>query len=587
MTSVVSRVVGLAACCLIALSFLYTPNSPPLTSGYLEFLAAAGWGGVAIWGSLLARGHGVPGMSRQGAGAFWLVAMIVTPAVFLAVDSALRPYEYPMLTLAALLCVGAAAVAAYTGHLIGSLHVDPARQEAHRALRWILMAIFIAALVNALVGIAQYLQLPLAPWIGSQLTIMGRSYGNLRQPNQYVLVLAWGFLVLLAWLQFRNQRGAVSKLGWLGAGIVAAIFAMGIAVSGSRAGGIFLWVIGLSAVLAPRLHRGVRLLMLVAPLFHVAAWWSLVALDLADVLPFYSTLRTYGSGGDFNRGDVSNSRFAIWRDTWLLIEQRPWTGYGFYRLNKELVTTDLVQSNLLTLVNAHNIVLQWAFEFGIPAVLAWLLVVSIWLKQVWRVVLGPPGLWLALAIALPAGHSMLEHPWWFLQLLLPSAFAAGLCTAAGHRESVPASAVRDPGSGAPRALTVAGAAMVLGSVFVWSDHERVQPIYLKMPSPSLAERLESAYATVWFRHFVDQAVLGTLRGEKKHCDLGHRAVNFYLGQWAALNVALSCARTGDMAFARKLVAAVERGEPQMVEPFSASLGDAERAVFEQLRSRRQ
>lgn len=581
----ISRFFGFLATALISLSFLYTPNSGPLTSGFLEFLAAAGWGAAAIWIWTLAK-RGEPASEPVAPAWWWLQAIFLLPAFYMGIDSALRPYEYPMLSLAALLCILAASITAHAGYLLGR-RVLAGEPHALNALQALVLAVVVAALLNAMIGIAQYLQLPLPTWLGSQLTIMGRSYGNLRQPNQYAQLLCWGVLGLAAWAQFRAQQGAVGPRRWAVYVAAGTLLAFGTAVSGSRAGGVYLWVIAAAGLVAPGLQRGVRLLLVAIPALHAAAWWGLVALDLAEVLPFYSTLRTYGSGADFNSGDISNSRFAIWRDTWALVQQMPLTGHGFYRLNKELLTNDTVHSNLLNLVNAHNIFLQWAFEFGIPAVVVWTGAAIGWMARVWRVGMRPPGLWLGLALALPAAHNLIEHSLWFVHFLLPCAFAAGIVTAMSARQQLtPEVALREQHQRRVAALLpFAGAAMILISAHMWVDHGRVEPIYLKTRTPPLAHRLEAAYSTVWFRQFVDQAVVGSLPLKGRiHCDLSKKVLNFYLGQWAALNAAVSCASVGEMDLARKLVAAVERGEPQTVQPYSEGLSEQDRALFDQLRT---
>jgi O-antigen ligase len=576
MTWDISRWIGCGAFVLIALSFLFTPNSPPLTSGFLEMLAVAGWGLVAVGAAMLPRLQGNTGLAGRPT-LLMTHAVIFLPALFMAVDTIARPYEYPMLAFAGLLCILAAAVTAHAGFVAGSavLGGDP------RA-RWLVLcaisAIAAAAVLNALVGIVQYLQLAAPLWAVSLLTVMGRIYGNLRQPNQYALLLAWGCLAMLALLHFRVERSRVRKLEWPMWWIFAVLLALGVALSGSRAGGVFMWTIGLVTAFVPGLSGRVRLIGIALPIFHAICWYALVALDVAEVLPFFSTLRP-----GFNEGDVSNSRFAIWRDTWTLIQERPLTGYGFFRLNKELLTTDVVSTQLLTLINAHNIFIQWAFEFGIPAVILWSAAALLWLSKVWRVWLKPPLLWGGIGFGLAAAHNLLEHPWWFLHLLLPCAFVAGI-SAAFASPTMPAVRTEPSGRAASQPLAWCGIVMVLVSWHVWKDHGRLEPMYQKQAGlPPLAYRLESAYQTVWFRHFVDQAVVGSLRQPgRPQCELGKRVLNFYMGTYAALNTALACAKAGEVELARKLVAAVERGEPKFLRMAMEDVRPEDRAVLQSL-----
>lgn len=525
-----------------------------------------------------------PAADRRGATI--LLGAIFLPAGSIAIDMALRPYPYPMLAVSTVLAITAAGVAAWTGFRLTCM-AQAGSIQATILLKAAVAALTAAAAINALFGLLQYLQVPAPKIIVSELVLLGRSYGNLRQPNQYALLISWGYLVGLALMCFKLRSSEspdllARSLAWL----VGVVVAVAVAVSGSRAGGLFLWVIGAAGLVLPHLSRFQRLIMVGVPLIHAAAWVVLVSLDLRDVLPFYSTLRSFGEGADFNQGDVSNSRFGVWRDIWELVRQHPWGGYGFHRLNQTLVTAAPSHTVLLNFVHAHNVFLHWAFEFGIPMVLAWVTLMVAWIWRIRRALVHPLGMWLGIGLLLIVLGNMLEHPWWHPHFLLPCTFAAGALTAFSPS---PQRELREFESGAiGKVLLVSGLLMVLMSVQFAQDIQRVKPVYRHSAAQiPLTDRLQDAYETVWLAHWVDQAVVGTLipttiESAVVQCRLGKKVQTFFLGEYAALNTALACAEGGEIDYGAKLVAAVRIDAPHVISAYVRRLPKPQRELFDKL-----
>lgn len=584
MNRLVAALGGLAGLLLLA-SFLFTPNDAPLPAGYLELFGIAAAGVLAVAAGLLGRAIHLRGVDTSGV--MLLLLAILVPAGAIALDMVFRPHPYPMLPVSTVLVLVAAAVVALTGFALAV--ASRGSPTAGLLLKVIGGALALAAALNALFGLLQYLQVPAPTIIVSELVVLGRSYGNLRQPNLYVLLVCWGYLAGLAMLGMRMRDGQPVGVALRAISCLIVLFvAVSVAVSGSRSGGLYLWVIGVAGVLLPGLSLFQRVVMLAVPVLHAVAWACLVALDLHEVLPFYSTLRSFRDGAAFDGGDISNSRFGVWRDAIAMVLQKPWLGHGFYRLNEALLLGPSSNTVLLNFIHAHNLFIHWAFEFGIPMVILWTSLVGWWAWRIRAALVSPMGMWLALGLVLIFLGNMLEHPWWHPHLLLPSAFAAGALSALGV-QGRPARADMKSSLTAPsRPLLVSGLLMVAIAFQAASELRRLAPVYRVSDAQTpLTDRLAGAYATLWFTHWVDQAVVGTLipvtmESADVQCRLGKKVQSFFLGEYAALNTALACAQQGELLYAAKLVARVQADAPHVVQAYKGRLSEAHSVLFAQL-----
>ena len=79
-------------------------------------------------------------------------------------------------------------------------------------------------------------------------------------------------------------------------------------------------------------------------------------------------------------------RFRIWRDTWTLIQDHPWTGIGLGSFQEvfRVYQTHLPEFSFAR--HAHNDYLQWIAELGWPLGLAWIaLLWGFWLRNARRI----------------------------------------------------------------------------------------------------------------------------------------------------------------------------------------------------------
>ena len=105
---------------------------------------------------------------------------------------------------------------------------------------WAVGAVVFAAVVSALLGLLQYLDLAqsLSPWVNQPFK--GDAFANLRQRNQFASLTSIGLVAVLGWYAiWASQRSQAEQLSvWL----VLQVLAAGVACSVSRTGAVQLVV---------------------------------------------------------------------------------------------------------------------------------------------------------------------------------------------------------------------------------------------------------------------------------------------------------------------------------------------------------
>jgi O-antigen ligase len=305
--------------------------------------------------------------------------------------------------LFAWVCTALVGLAVTFGHLRG-------QAPAQTFVRAVALAWLTAACLNALIGLLQYFGATAwaGPWLNH--TDFGWAYGNLRQRNQFATLLNIGLAALL-WLAAGQPapwttpnrsanglaagekpaavRGKNNALAYLGILLLVVLLSAGNAASSSRTG---LFQLALLAALALWwLHgpkrtlqhqtRSVQLVLLVALASYAVALVVLPA--LAGLDPAAS-----GAWARLRAGDAPCSgRMTLWGNVLQLIAQKPWLGWGWGELDYAHFITLYPGTRFCDILdNAHNLPLQLAVEFGVPAALLvcgtglWLL----WRGQPWR-----------------------------------------------------------------------------------------------------------------------------------------------------------------------------------------------------------
>ena len=332
------------------------------------------------------------------------VHLILGTAIFCwAVQVRFGQYGFLSIVLTTL----GAAIAAWAAFSFGSRwsslkSPDNSTVIAALALVWM-------GVVASIVGWIQYFNADgIWPWI-SPLGTPGRIYGNLRQPNHLALILAWSIWGII-WHSTRQDK-------FWRPGIAALLFVVPVlAMTGSRMGQALLAGFVLLAWLSP--HRQSRLKFTLLAVGIYATAWTVVGAIAQNGGPAFFGLR----GAMWTS---TGSRYELWSQVIHVLGQTPWYGCGIGQFNFCWTHAVLDERVLGAVFHAHNLVLNGLVEWGWPLTIMLVLWLSLGI-----------GLFIRYgartAAALPAGiflsslmHAMLEYPWWYPYLLLPTAFALG------------------------------------------------------------------------------------------------------------------------------------------------------------------
>ena len=502
---------ALALLALVAPTLL-ARHDPPSVTFYNQALAVLGWG---LWMSWL--GGRASGSARKGPGR---TALLGLSAVLLTQASlALWAGVFDAAPLGLGLMGGGMALAA-------ALAVWSGWRTGGSAERGRLSALFFGALtaagaVGTVLALVQVFQPAWADgrWVAIP-TMAGRAVGNLRQPNHFSTLMVFA-CVGMAWL------GAQRRLPMALAGAGLAAFIGVIVLTASRTGMLAMLFLSAWGVFDRRLPKGLRLTLLCAPLIYGLAWAGMWLWSHADQSVAFAAEARLHDGSD-----ISSSRFKIWSNVLGLIAQQPWTGVGYGRFNFAWTMTPFPGRPVAFFDHTHNIVLQWAVEFGVPLGALMLLLCAaayVTLLRPSRAVGGDQvGLAGAAAVMVATAglHSLLEYPLWYAYFLLPTAFAFGLGLSTRAESRVPESAGASPeseSSAASPGTALAGLLMALLGIWCAVDYQSAANIYAPRPcvqaqvaSPQpgwlsricpvgLRERIDFGRQMPWWGHQADYA----------------------------------------------------------------------------------
>ena len=339
--------------------------------------------------------------------------------------------------------------------------------------RRLALGLAVAAVVGAVIGLAQYVagDLGLSPWVHA--SVPGQAVGNLRQRNQQASLLSLGAWALLWWTLhgtgwLRRRQGLVNVL----VAVALVWIALASAATASRTGALQ-WLLVLGLLLAWRRTGAgapLRLALAVLLVFVAASWvlpellWRLEGVR-ADAL-----FHRFGTDSH-----MCTSRRVLWSNMLTLIAQKPWLGWGWGELDyAHYVTLFPGERFCVLLDNAHNLPLHLAVELGLPVALAVCAFVlwAVWRFKPWRETDGARQLaWGALALI--GMHSMLEFPLWYGPFQLVAVIAIAILV-------LPVKPVELSARTATRrqvALLVSCAAWLVGAYWISSDFSRMAALY--------------------------------------------------------------------------------------------------------------
>ena len=320
-----------------------------------------------------------------------------------------------------------------------------------------------AALLGSAMGLVQYFGE--AEHLGGWLHVpayLGDAVGNLRQRNQLATLTSLGAVAVL-WLQAQGLPGRQAL--WL-----LTLLAAGNAATGSRTG-LLQWL------LVPAL----QLLWQGASRTRRSAWswplllWALGVYLLASLALPHALAAWKGTGVDNAMARMGalggcGSRSVLWANVLHLIGQKPWSGWGWNELKYAHYMADYPGTRFCDILgNAHNLPLQLAFAFGIPAAVAALgtLLVLALRARPWRLTHEGSSLgWGVLAMV--GLHSLLEYPLWYSPFQLATLLGVLLLWPSAGRLLV----LRQD---AVAWLALAGLCLL---IWIGYDYQRMRQIYL-------------------------------------------------------------------------------------------------------------
>ena len=404
-------------------------------------------------------------------------------------------------------------------------------------------------------------------WI-ARSGVAGRAVGNMRQPNHLATLLLWSAVAVVPLVELGPLGG--TRLRRAAALALMALTVLGITLSGSRTGLVGIAVLALWGLLDGRLSRFSRGLLLAAPLLCAAswgltAWWA----SLHDA-------HAIGAAARVGEGDLSASRFAIWRDTLGLIAAHPWLGVGFGEFNFAWSLTPFPLRPVAFFDHTHNLPLQLAVELGLPlaGLVLGLMALALW--QAWRrsrAVTGETGAALRAAfvmVLLMALHSQLEYPLWYAHFLLPTALIWGLCLGAGGPPETAAASI----AARPHWPIAVGLGMTFAAIAVLADYRRVVVIFSPPAAAApLEERIATGQRSWFFAHHADYAAATTANRAADALAAFKRAPHHLLDTRLMIAWAEALAQSGDMDRARHLAARLREFRNPNSDDFFAPCAD--------------
>ena len=521
------------ACLAVAFPTLIAFNVSPSATFFNQAAAFVGWGGF-----LLILGGGLAQQARpRSSGSIALLGAIAI-LILAALGASLWAGAPWPLSLSSAGTMLSAALAVAIGACLARADLG------ERAFKAFCIALVVAGVASSVIGLVQVFapNLPDGDWV-APASIPGRATGNLRQPNHLSSLLLWS-VVAAVWLG--EARVIYREIGWM----LALLFVEVIVLSASRTG-----LLGTAALMGwglldRRLSRGTRILLLCSPLAYLALWEASSLWAHHAHQAFGGEERLSGSGLY-----VSYSRYKIWWNSLALIAQHPWLGVGFGEFNFAWTLTPFPDRPVAFFDHAHNLMLQFGVELGVPLALLVLALMGYALWQAGRfavadgrepgarytTLLGKaedaeltpadqrmPMQRAAFVMVFMVGvHSLLEYPLWYAYFLLPAAFAFGLCLERPDARDSQL-AVADRGD-LTRPFVLASMALILGGTLALYDYMRIVLIFAPPANAApLEKRIADGRRSILFAHHADYAAATVVEHPAKVMKAFRRAPHFLL-----------------------------------------------------------
>ena len=311
----------------------------------------------------------------------------------------------------------------YLSGLLGGVFVGyslsiPQAGQSQRGVAGLMHCLWIAAMVSAAIGIAQWLNVqgPLAMY-AVQSDVGDRAMGNLGQANQLATLLLMGMVAYT----YVFERGVIGQVAF-SAGI--AFLSLALIMSQSRAG--MLSVVVLAGFLVWK-KQTVRLRIA----SKAIALWAACFFMGVFLLPSLSNALLMAPVRALNEVGPVSERWQMWQQVAYAVFQSPWVGYGWNQTPTAHAAGAIAFPGSVTYTNAHNFVMDMLAWNGLPLGLLLTGAIAYWLFTRIRSSVRTESIY-AMACLLPvAVHSMLEYPFAYAYFLIACGFMVGIAEAAG------------------------------------------------------------------------------------------------------------------------------------------------------------
>lgn len=360
--------------------------------------------------------------------------------------------------------------------------------ESNRALvAGVIWALVVGMALNVVVAWLQYFDVERVLYPLVSQNDSSRPYGSLRQANHLATFSVIGLLGV--WWLYR-----MSSLSMRAMVCLTFMAFSGLALSGSRTGLLELVVLSAFLLLWRKTAKPWEL-----GIFVLAPLWVILLTEFLQVMAVWLGLALEGIRGR----DTVSARLLYWREAWDLAVLHPIAGVGWGNLGAARLWELPFNPSSANTTNAHNLVLHLLAETGftttflVLAPIAWVL----WKRPPWRMV-DVNAQWAWMLIAVMVVHSLLEYPLWYMNFLIPTAFAFGVLLSAE-------STLVPPPNSLPKRLTMLIASLVLfTSLLALFDYLRVADVFGEDNRASAdLTRVAAIQNTYLYRYYADRALV--------------------------------------------------------------------------------
>lgn len=386
------------------LSWLAYDHYRPWVNFHSELLAFLGLLGLLV--SVLLHQRSLAVLPRTSV---WIAVAMVVPWLQYAAGISFFAGDALLLSL----YLSGLLAAVFVGYTF--THAD-ADHPAYR-LTGLMHALWIAAMVSAAIGLAQWLNVdsPLGMYV-VQSDVGDRAMGNLGQPNQLATLLLMG----MSAFAYVFERQVIGRLAFvLGIGLMTVVLIL----TQSRAG-----MLSVVVVTAYLMWKKTTVKSRLSG--KAVAWWAACFLIGTLALPYLNELLLLSDVRSIRAAEPINQRLRMWQQVAYAVMQSPWVGYGWNQTPTAQAAGAIAFPGSIPYTYAHNFVMDMLAWNGLPLGLLLTGAIAYWFVTRIRASARLDAVH-AMACLLPlAVHSMLEYPFAYAYFLIAAGLMVGVIEAA-------------------------------------------------------------------------------------------------------------------------------------------------------------